>query len=243
MDQSVSIGPLDSDGRPPSGNKQQERLVFADQDGYVYEYMLGGRRGGLKEAALAKGFVGTGSTVANMVTLGGLFTQGDGLKGLRVELLHVSTGVVEIRTVLSNTATDIAPTRDFDSAPSADDIWWVGGMPAFWRSWPDHMGDPHAEKSLIQLFFGFLPTGSSDDSGSEYREFLLDALVGAGDFPTGFSRTRTAKLSRWRSGFLVNLTKRFFTYEFANSKPDETFLVTNFQREVELVAAKRAAGV
>jgi hypothetical protein len=103
------------------------------------------------------------------------------------------------------------------------------------------MGDPHAEKSLIQLFFGFMKTGSQDDSGSQFDEFLLDVLIGGGDFPSSFSRSRTAKLSKWRSGFLVNMTKRFFVYEFANSKPDETFLVTNFQREVELVQAKRAA--
>jgi hypothetical protein len=240
MDTSVAIGALDNDGRPPSGKKEQERLVFADQDGYVYEYLLGHRRGGLKEAALAKGFVASGSTVASLATGGGLFTQGSGLAGLRVEVLHVSTGAVEIRTVSSNTNANIVPTRDFDDAATADDIWWVGGMPCFWRSWPDHMGDPHAEKSLIQLFFSYLKTGSQDDSGSEYDEFLLDVLVGGGDFPHSFSRTRTAKLSKWRSGFLVNLTKRFFTYEFANSKPDETFLVTNFQREVEVVAAKRA---
>jgi hypothetical protein len=241
MDPSVSIGPLDSDGRPPDGTKEIERFVFADSDGYVYEYQRAGRRGGLKDGQLAKGFAGAGSTVANLVTLGGLFTTGDGLRGFRLELLHVTTGAVEIRTVESNTATAIVPTRDFDTAPAADDIWWVGGMPCFWRSWADHMGDPHADKTVINFYFGYLPTGSQDDAGSQYDEFLLDVLVGAGDFPQTFQRTRTAKLSKYRSGFLVNLTKRFFMYEFANSKPDETFLVTNFQREVEIVAAKRTA--
>lgn len=240
FDQTVSLGGLDTNGRPPSGNEKRERLAFADADGYVYEYVLGQRRGGLPPGALAKGFAAAGSTVALMQVQGGLFTEGDGCKGLRVEVLHLATNTTEIRTILSNTDTTVTPTTDFTTAAAASDIFWIGGMPAFWRSWADHMGDPQAEKTIVNFYFGFMRTGS--DEVGDFNEFLMDVSVGGSNAPFGLTRYRTAKLSKWRSGFLVNLTKRFFVYEFANSKPDETFLVTNFQREVEPVAAKRALG-
>jgi hypothetical protein len=239
MDQSVAIGQLDADGRPPNGDAHLEHLIFGDANGYVYEYDLTHKRGGLKEGAFARGFVVAGSTVSSLAVGGGLFTNGDGLTGLRVEVRDVSAGTVQIREVESNTDGAIVPTVDFDTAPATGDIWFVGGYPAFWRSWVDHLGDPQAHKSIRNLYLGYLRTGSDDTSETSLYEWLLDVSVGGGDFPTSFDRTRTAELSAYRKKLLVSLTNRFFVYEVANSRPDELFAITNIQRTAQGILEKR----
>jgi hypothetical protein len=241
MDLSSSIAQLDNTGRPVSGADRQERLVVGDEDGYMYEYDLAHKRGGLKEGALARGFVNAGSTVSSLAVGGGLFTTGDGLTGMRVEVLSSADGTTQERKIASNTDSAIVPTVDFDTAPALDDIWFVGGIPSYWRSWVDHFGDPHMHKSLVNLYVGFMQTGSDDTSSQSLNEWILDVNVGAGDFPTSFDRTRTAKLSKYRAKLLMSLTGRFFVYEFSNSRPDEPVAITNMQRDVIAILAKRFA--
>lgn len=240
MDLSSAIDQLDNTGRPVSGADRQERLVVGDADGYMYEYDRAHKRGGLKEGALARGFVVSGSTTSSLAVGGGLFTTGDGLKGLRVEVL-AADGTIQIRTVASNTDGAIVPTVNFDTAPATDDVWFVGGIPFYWRSWVDHYGDPHMHKSMVDFFVGFKQTGSDDTSEQTLNEWILDINVGAGDFPTSFDRTRTGKLSNYRAKVMISLTGRFFVYELANSRPDEPVLITSLQRDVMAILEKRWA--
>ncbi len=235
MDLSSAIGPL-SGGVTPNGNTRQERLVFGDQNGYMYEYDIGSKRGGLASGEISRGVVAASSTVSSLETIGGLFTTGDGLKGMQVEV-RAAAGTTQTREVSSNTATAIVPTVDFSTAPASGDTWFVSGIPAYWRSWVDHFGDPQAHKTLLHIYWGFQRT---DTSSQQVHGWILDAFVGGGDFPTSFDRTRTASLTTYRKKLLVSMTKRFFVYEVANSRPDELFAITSLQRDFQGIIDKRA---
>lgn len=65
--------------------------------------------------------------------------------------------------------------------------------------------------------------------------------IGAGEFPTDFDRQSTAVMNKYRKKFTVSRTAVFFMYEFSNSVPDELFLITDFEREVAAVPARRKA--
>lgn len=240
MDRSHSIIGVDPDGKPVSALDRIERMTFADDLGYVYQYEPSSRRGGLVPGALSKGLVASGSTTSVVQTDGGLFTTGDGMKGLRFEVVYAD-GTREARTIASNTATAITLETPLDDAPADNDVYYVGGMPAFWRSWVDHFGDPHAPKSVQHLYVGMMRMSHVGVDTGEFDDWRADVNVAVGEFPETFKRKRYALLSLYRRKMLVSATGTNWTYEIGNSRPDEGFVVTNIQPSFEPLSEKRRA--
>lgn len=220
----VGVPPIDPIDR-------RGRLVFADVFNYLYEYTPGFlRAGGPPTGSPATGVAGAGSTVNTLVTAaGGLFNVNDGMLGLRLMVIHTDD-TVDVRTVLSNTAVNILPTMPFSTAPLAGAIWYVGGIPAFWKSWFDHSGDPTSPKTHLHLHVGYRDTGT---------DAVLYGVVYAGDFNTGPSGDFDFSLNAARDKALVNMTARWFAYEFTNSIPDEAFVVTWYRADVKMIGARK----
>lgn len=240
-DLSHSIDKLDDEGKPVSPEDRLERFCFADADGYVYEYDLGNLRAGLRPGSLAKGYVRSGSTTSLLNVDGGIYTAGDGLKGMRIEVLDVSSGTSEVRTIASNTANTITPTEDFDTAFADGDVFYLAGIPAYWKSFPDHFGDPHVQKRMLHLYAGYVRGGTTVGKDDALLDYRVDFSVGAGEFPQSFKRTRSGQLDKYRKKMLVSLVGTFFVYEGRNFRPDEMFVLTNLQREYEPIPQRRRA--
>jgi hypothetical protein len=64
-------------------------------------------------------------------------------------------------------------------------------------------------------------------------------FVVAADWPVVASRTVTSALDRHRDKVLVGRSGRYMTYEMANTRPDEQFMVTYIEPEIETLPAKR----
>ena len=238
MDQSHSVTKLTDTGEPVSAQDRIERLVFADDDGYVYEYELSSRRGGLKPGALAKGFVASGSTTTVVNVDSSVFAVGDGMKGMRCEIVYAD-GTRHAREIASNTTTAITLTTALPSAPADGDVFYVGGMPAFWRSWVDIMGDAHAHKSVKHLYVGLVRM--AQDPIDAFTDWRCDIEVGVGEFPQTLQVAKTATLDLYRRKILVSRTGINFVYEISNTRPDEGFVVTNVTPEAEMIPVKRRA--
>jgi len=221
-----------------SAQDRIERLVFADDDGYVYEYELSSRRGGLKPGALAKGFVASGSTTTVVNVDSSVFAVGDGMKGMRCEIVYAD-GTRHAREIASNTTTAITLTTALPSAPADGDVFYVGGMPAFWRSWVDIMGDAHAHKSVKHLYVGLVRM--AQDPIDAFTDWRCDIEVGVGEFPQTLQVAKTATLDLYRRKILVSRTGINFVYEISNTRPDEGFVVTNVTPEAEMIPVKRRA--
>jgi hypothetical protein len=150
------------------------------------------------------------------------------LDGLRVEIVHTD-GSVDVRTITANTATDITPDTNFSADPTGA-TWYLAGIPLRWRSWVDHAGDPAAHKSLIHLHVGY----NREFPGTGH---VTDVTVASADgWPLTATRSKTVDLSRYRAKLLISRTGRFFTYEVANSRPDERFLLTWLKVEMDKLA-------
>lgn len=238
MGRSLSLEALTNEGKPVSPQDRMERFMFADDLGYAYEQNLEGRRGGLKSGALSKGFVAAGSTTSVVQTNVGLYVQGDGMKGLLFEVRYAS-GAREMRKILSNTTSAITLEEALPSAPAEDDVFYVGGIPAFWRSWVDHMGSPHGHKRVQHLSVGLQRFSSTPDD--DFFDWRVDVRVAAGDFPQSYRREKTATLNLFRRKIAVSAVGVFWTYEIANSRPDEMFCVTNIEVESEEYPGRRIA--
>lgn len=210
-------------GLPATGLQQRPRLAFGDNLGFVSQYEPISIRAGLAAGIPATGPTDAASTVATLVTAGGLPIAGDGLDGLRIEVVHAS-GVIDVRLVNANTATDITPDAPWSETPVGG-TWYLAGIPFLWRSWSDHMNEPSAHKDLIHLQLGY------------NREFpalgrVTDVNVAASDgLPAASSFSTTIDLSVYRAKLMVARTGRFFAYEVANSRPDERFLLTWLRAE------------
>jgi hypothetical protein len=189
------------------------------------------RAGGPPGGSPARGTTGIGSTVNQLETaLGGLFNVNDGMRGLRLHVEHVDN-TIDIRTVLGNTATAILPTMPFSQAPAADAVWYVGGIPAFWKSWYDHGGDPSAPKTLMHMHIGY---------GDEGSDTVLYYVVSAGDFNTGATADQSFSLNAARAKAMMSITARWFAHEFTNPFPDESFVMTWYHAEMTGVEARQA---
>jgi hypothetical protein len=114
-------------------------------------------------------------------------------------------------------------------------------MPAFWRSWVDHFGDPHAHKSVLHLYVGMQRMSHTPVDTGELNSWRADIAVGRGEFPQAFKLTRSATLDLYRRKMLVSATGVFWVYEISNTRPDESFVVTNIQPDFEIVLEKRRA--
>lgn len=217
-------------GVPVTPQDKRERFVFSDNLGFLYEYDPDSERAGLLASEVASGTAQAASTVNTLVTSGGLYIVGDGLIGLRLEVVHAD-GTIDERVITANTVTDITPDIPFTQEPD-DGTWYVGGIPAYWKSWYDHAGEPANHKTWYHMHIGFNPTITQGDQ-------VVDVNLYAGDFPTVLNRARTAALSIYYRKILASLTARFFMWEIANTRPDEPFGVTYFTNEFKPLKARR----
>lgn len=211
-------------GVPVTPFQKRERFIFSDDLGFLYEYVIDYERMGLNPAQVATGVADAASTVNLLVTGGGLYVAGDGLEGLRLEVVHTN-GTIDVRTVAANTAVNITPDVPFTQEPDGA-TWYVGGIPAYWRSWYDHAGDPSIHKTWFHHVIGFSPTEAVDNN-------VVDVTLYKGDFPRVMEQARTALLTAYRRKVMPSLTARFFAWEIANSRPDETFAITYFKNEYQ----------
>ena len=84
--------------------------------------------------------------------------------------------------IASNTDTAITLETALPTAPANNDIYYVGGMPAFWRSWVDHMGDPHSKKTVLHLFVGMQRMSSAAVETGELSDWRADVSWVEGSF-------------------------------------------------------------
>lgn len=235
FDRAMSVTGPGDDGAPLPPGERKERMLFGDDDGYVNAYELTSKRGGLPAGSLARGTAQASSTqilLEATTAANPLLTQGDGLTGMRLEVVHAS-GLIETRVIASNTATAIVPTEDFNEIPVlSTSAWFVAGIPAFWRSHVDAVGRPHDRKSMLHLYLTYLLTAIGATP-------VLDVSVYAGDRTMRLRRTRTAALNDWQQKMLVARSGLYFAYEVANTRPDEMFTITAFEPEYALHGTKR----
>lgn len=204
-------------GVPPDPFDMRGQLTFSIGS-YLCRYDPTIDRADIPDPAAPVTGVGqAGSTPILLVTTGGLYLVGDDMAGMRLEVVHAD-GTIDVRQITSNTAVNIVPDMALTQNPTGA-TWYVCGVPSFWRSWVDHGGDPSAPKTLMHLLLGY-------DRKTTAAGTVIDISVGAGDFPDTISRARTADLSAYRAKLMVSLTARFFTYEVANTRPNERFVLT-----------------
>jgi hypothetical protein len=215
----TGLGP---DGLPVKPYERSNKLVFGDQYGYIYEYDPSLWTASLYEGSVTRmeGTVQGGSSVTLVVTEGGLFTTGDGLKYVWVEIEYAN-GTSEMRRIFSNTGTNIVPLTPFSADPTGA-TWVVGGYPSRWESWVDHMGDPHSHKRIRHIYVGFNKQMSGDDQHVEV------SVQASNEWPSASVRTRNMTMDAYRTKKLVNVVGRFFTYMFAHTRPNEHWCITNF---------------
>jgi hypothetical protein len=165
-----------------------------------------------------------------VVTVGGLYNAGDGLTGALLEIVYAD-GTIDTRHVASNTAVNIVPDLPLTADPT-DATWYVGGIPSYWRSWIDHAGDPTEHKSCLHLHVGF---NREFTTGNQVIDFNV---YSSNEWATAIQRVRTGRLTKWREKRLVSWTGRYFMWEFANTRPDEPFMISFFEPEL-IPAGKR----
>jgi hypothetical protein len=222
LDYTNVFGPL-AGGFPITPFDRKNRCVFSDHLGYLYEYDPDLVRGGIPNATPATGVAQAGSGVNLIVTTGGLYNTGGGLHGAFLEVVYTD-GTIETRLVGSNTAVNIVPDAPLSGDPTGA-TWYVGGIPAYWRSWIDSVGDPTAHKTVRHLHVGF------------NREFatggqVIDVNVySSKEWATDIQRARTGSLNKYRDKMMISLTGRYFMWEFANTRPDEPFMISFFEPE------------
>jgi len=231
MDYTNALEPLVG-GLPVTPEDKRPRLIFAEANGYVNEYDPTSRRGALPPGPPATGVVQAGSGVLLIVTAGGLYTTDDDMQQMRLEVVHAD-GSIDVRTVASNTGANIVPDAALSQDPTGG-TWYVGGIPCYWRSWVDHMGKPAHHKDLNQIYIGYHQESNAADPP------VLDVTISAAhEWPTTATVTRTAELDQYREKLLVAAVGRFFTYEIANSRPDETILVTYIETDEDLLDRRK----
>lgn len=162
----------------------------------------------------------TGGNLNAVVTTGILYNIGDGLIGMRLEVVHVD-GSIDVRTIVANTVTNINPDAPFSQIPTGG-VWYVAGVPSFWRSVPEHFGDPYAHKSVVDV--GVKLVSMQPAAGIEELELSLQA----GDYPVDYNKTEQVDLALYHDKTMGSATGRFFQVEVANSRPDEFIAITSY---------------
>jgi len=223
------FGPL-TGGFPVTPFDRPNYCVFSDELGYLYEYDPRLVRGGVPAGFPATGVVQAGSAVNLIVTLGVLPVVGDGLAGALVEVVYAD-GTTETRRVAANTATDITPDLNFSADPIGA-TWYVGGIPSYWRSWIDHMDDPTSHKTVLHLHVGFNREFATGDQVIAFNVYAGD------EWATDIQQVRTGSLTKYRSKEMISWTARYFMWEFANSHPDEPFMISFFEPELKPVGKR-----
>ena len=226
-----SYGSLNPSTSVPESQFDRKALtVFGDNDGFVYEYDPDLTAFGIPDGSLSK-FVATAGSATTATVSGGLLVTNDGLDGLRAEIVHAN-GDVEITTIASTTATVITFDDILVAAVVSGDTIYVGGFAAYWRSWLDHGGDPTASKKSVHFWVGM--------NRSVGGEAELDVVMTAGDdIPTTARRVRQVKLSANQQKVISSLVGRWFLWEFANSHPNEPFLVSFIKTDLTPLEMER----
>jgi hypothetical protein len=235
LDYTHAMGNIDPEfAEPQTQWRRDNRMVFSDNLGFISEYEPGLQRGGLAAGAITSGLaeVGANSTVNNIrYAGGGLYDTGDGMAGMRLEVVHTD-GTIDLRTVLNNDPNDIVPNEAFSADPDGA-TFYVAGVPAYWLSWVDHVGDPQAHKDLTHLYVSFNKKTTDPNT-------VVDMTIAAGeDFPGAPDDRREVNVDRNTYKLLVALVGRFFQYEMACSRPDQRFCLTSIEREPKIISARR----
>lgn len=223
-----ALSGVNTDGTPPDPFVRKSRLVFGDPQGYVNEYEVGHRRAGLLPGAIARG-ISTDtltSTVNLLDTNGGLYDTGDGMAGMRLEVIHLD-GTIDVRRVATNDDTQIVPDQAFSQVPGDFVQWYVGGVPAMWRSVPESYGDPFMNKSVVD--YGVKLIATRPYAGQE----VFDLSLAVGDFPVAYSKTDEVDVALYHAKRQGSSSGRFAQIEFANTRPDEFFAITAYSMWVK----------
>jgi hypothetical protein len=238
MDFTHAMGRIDPDTDAPQTQfLRDSQVVFSDDgvdddNGFVNQYEVGSRRNGLEGGIIASGAIrALNSTTTNIATDVGFPTAGDGLDGLRLEVVHAD-GDIDITTVASNTDNDIVPVDELSQNPSGG-VFHVGGIPAHWLGWVDHDGEPHAHKDLTHIAFTF------NKQSTDPTAVMDITVAAANDFPGTFKIRRTIRTDRNSQKRLVGRVGRFWQYEISNSRPDERFCLTSIDREFKVLARRK----
>jgi hypothetical protein len=237
LDFTNAMGGIDADtGFPENQFQRDNRLVFSDEletgdGGYVNQYEIGLQRAGLDAGLVATGFCEAASTLNNIATDAALFNAGDGLIGMRLEVVHAD-GTIDVREVGANGLNDITPTEPFSQQPDGG-TFYVAGVPAQWLSWVDHDGNPHAHKDLTHLWLSFNRQTTDPNTVTDVT------VAAADDFPGTFDIRATVNADRNTQAVLVASVGRFWQYEFSNSRPDERFCLTSIDREFKPLARRQ----
>jgi hypothetical protein len=231
LDYTHALGRIDPETSAPENQWVRDaRLVFSDNLGYMYESEPGIQRGGPDAGQIVEGICANTSTTTQIdFTADGLYDTGDGLTGMRLEVVY-SDGTIDIRTVASNTGVAIVPDVALSQAPdSGSDRFYVAGVPAYWLSWVDHVGDPQAHKDLTHLYVSFNRQTTDPNT-------VIDMTVAAAeDFPGTFDQRLEVNVDRNTQKLLVGIVGRFFQYEMACSRPDQRFCLTSIERAPKLL--------
>jgi hypothetical protein len=209
------------DGVPADPLEFRARSCFIDKHNYVMRFEPDSTRTNVSPSEVLTGTVQAASTTTLLRILGGLITTS--LVGGMAEVVF-SDGTAEVREIIANSATTISVDHPFSQDPIGA-TWYACGIHAIWRSWVDTVGNPAAHKDLTHLHVGYnteFPTSG----------FVVDVNVSAAyEWPTTSQRSRTADLSLNREKMLIARVGRFWTYEFANTRPDEKMLITWFKAD------------
>jgi hypothetical protein len=218
FDYGNGIAPTDPDGNTVSPFNRRDRFIFGTADGYVNEYEIGSRRAGLIEVLPARGEVLAGSTTSLINVNGGLYTDGDAMAGMRLEIEYAD-GSYDVRTVASNTLTTITPSHALSQSPVGA-TWYVAGVPAFWRQIPEHYGLPFNEKSGVEMGIKMLAQGAKGIVGR------VDVSTLVGEFPEGYDTTEQMKTDVHHDKYVNSASGKHVMLEIANTRPDESFVLT-----------------
>ena len=223
-----AYGKLDpATGVPEDQFSRKARHVFADHQGFLYEYDMELGTFGWEYPGVSPVFL------SFSVTSGSKHSGQDvGYIGNRFEFVYADG------TIFSGTyESDGAAGSQFDKpAPkNGTGTLFIAGFRSYWRSWLDTGGDPSKTKVSVHFW-----VGHAQLTGQGVVEPKLDVVMtAADDIPVTAARTRAVSLSKNQNKVISSLTGRYFLWEFANSRPDEKFHVTFVKTDLNPLPAER----
>lgn len=218
------------------GDDGQPVLLFTDGFGQVNRWGLGtvdgagelANRGQLRGKVISATELGAELALAN-----GLFTGANskdftssatlGLDGAFIKVTSATDGTVQYRRVFDNDGTGIRTTKPWDTTPSADDWWELGGIDHLWKLKNSTMSLPGRIKNLKSVH---IYHKDEDEGGAVevryYPDFATtDAVTALGE-PVDTFLTGGRTQSDVRCHETVGYTHRI---EFDASGPETPFEV------------------
>jgi hypothetical protein len=109
-------------------------VYFGDEDGYIYKIDTSTNDGAGSSVATTRRGTVTSSTANSLTDSTATFnTAGDGYKSLYVSIV-AGTGVGQRKKILSNTATAITITTNWDTSLDTTSVYAVGAINSYWRT-------------------------------------------------------------------------------------------------------------